>query len=83
MKKGNTFQHHNGSSSAQLDYFLCSKETEHLILKIELDSRYEAINTSDHKPATCKILARDMKTLDNRDKSTTSKPNWEKCDIRK
>ena len=82
-EKGDTFQHHNGSSSAQLDYFLCGKETEHLILNIVIDDRYDAINTSDHKPVTCTILTRDRQQIKSEDKPINSKPNWEKCDIQK
>ena len=82
-EKGDTFQHHNGSSSAQLDYFLCGKETEHLILNIVIYDRYDAINTSDHKPATCTILTRDRQQIKSEDKPINSKPNWEKCDIQK
>ena len=74
-EKGDTFQHHNGTSSSQLDYFLYGKEKEHLILNIVIDDRYDDINTSDHKTVTCTILTRDRQQIKSEDKPINSKPN--------
>lgn len=75
-----TFYHHNGLYSSQIDYFL-HKKHEDFNYRVKIND-LDPLNVSDHTliTATTTIKSKKCKSREQNQKIVT-KPNWTKCDI--
>ncbi|CAC5360652.1 MYH [Mytilus coruscus] len=74
-----TFFHHNGKSSGQIDYFFsASKDLTQYVQILDM----EAENTSDHVPVIATIK-RKLIRKSNKPKSVIVRTKWEKCNLQK
>ncbi|CAC5377888.1 unnamed protein product [Mytilus coruscus] len=74
-----TFFHHNGKSSGQIDYFFsASKDLTQYVQILDM----EAENTSDHVPVVATIK-RKLIRKSNKPKSVIVRTKWEKCNLQK
>lgn len=75
-----TFFHHNGNSSSQIDYILTSGHTAPKDIRIHIHDM-DPINTSDHSATTAVIKLGDLTRRKPVCPIKLVKPKWSKCDI--
>ena len=72
-----TFYHHNGKSSGQIDYIIST--CKNILKKVEIMDM-DPKNTSDHVPVIAQIKRKLVRRA-YKPKTTIVKTKWEKCDL--